>query len=939
MAWTTTLAAASACALVLLGGTCQRSPEPSLTLLAVSGSDFKVLQDGRVYLGLSLAGWGPNWSWAGWEASASPSEGGSRLDGSMRLSTGATLSLEGTLRSTGGRTAVLEVAVTSDRDTELTSVVLAVEPSDSFRGGSVQAEGRPPVAIPFDRQNFGASVPRLSFRDQAGRTTDLRLDPPSGVSADGNVRVAIAQNRLAAGQVARRRITLTFPDGVRLIAHRGAVPAEPGQERWFPLEVGRPGSGSDERSLADWLEAPAGRRGRIEMDGDHLVYGGERIRLWGVNVCFADCAPPKELAERRADFYARMGINAVRLHKYADGPGWAGIQSAEKFAEFDAAALDRMDYFVAQLKARGIFVKLSPTFMVKLGRGDREYVPYMDEFGRLGDARDARLDTRHGSIYLSRELQDLQIRQTVGILRHRNPYTGLTYAEDPAIAIVEMFNEDSALFFGTMRQLQTVPTLRRRASAQFTQWLRRKYGTEARLMEAWGPRSLNTFTQEGFTDESWDANTIVPAGNPWFFDPDQLEGSQRARARRLHDTMQFLYELQNDFYSRFERAVREAGYGGILISSNWIAGRAFSHFYNLDSDRIIGLVDRHNYFGGARGSTIEDASMLSRPGSGMLSTGMNQVAGRPFSLSEWIHVFPNEWGAEGPAILGAYGMGLQGWDVSFIFQNRDQGTFSDRIGRDQWDAVAPQVIGVFPAVSRQVLRGDVAASELVIPRNVHVPSLAEGRIGFDDRVVAAGDIKETDSRTVPIEALAIGRNVVRFTDRFEPTPNFDVERHISDGVVRSSTGQLRWHTGAGRQSGFIQIDTPGTQAVVGFAQGRRVALTDVEIVSRSRFAAIYATARGRDETIAAGGSVLLTAIARARNTGMKIFGQVLVERGQPPILMEPVVADITLKRPGATVHILDHDGRRTGRTVPVENGVVRIDTGRDRTCWYLVTFP
>ena len=31
-----------------------------------------------------------------------------------------------------------------------------------------------------------------------------------------------------------------------------------------------------------------------------------------------------------------------------------------------------------------------------------------------------------------------------------------------------------------------------------------------------------------------------------------------------------------------------------------------------------------------------------------------------FTLSEWAHVLPNEWQAEGPAIIGAYGLGLQG---------------------------------------------------------------------------------------------------------------------------------------------------------------------------------------------------------------------------------------------------------------------------------------
>ena len=40
---------------------------------------------------------------------------------------------------------------------------------------------------------------------------------------------------------------------------------------------------------------------------------------------------------------AKYGVNAVRLHKYADGPGWAGIQGDSSFLEFEPEALDRLD--------------------------------------------------------------------------------------------------------------------------------------------------------------------------------------------------------------------------------------------------------------------------------------------------------------------------------------------------------------------------------------------------------------------------------------------------------------------------------------------------------------------------------------------------------------------------------------------------------------------
>ena len=73
------------------------------------------------------------------------------------------------------------------------------------------------------------------------------------------------------------------------------------------------------------------------------------------------------------------------------------------------------------------------------------------------------------------------------------------------------------------------------------------------------------------------------------------------------------------------------------------------------------------------------------------------------------------------------------------------GWVSDRIGRERWDVAAPNVLGVFPAVARQVLRGDVNEAELLAPSFVHVPSLAQGRIGLEDRVTQQYDVKTFQS--------------------------------------------------------------------------------------------------------------------------------------------------------------------------------------------------
>ncbi|MCX6971776.1 MAG: hypothetical protein NTV93_16705, partial [Verrucomicrobia bacterium] len=246
------------------------------------------------------------------------------------------------------------------------------------------------------------------------------------------------------------------------------------------------------------------------------------------------------------------------------------------------------------------------------------------------------------------------------------------------------------------------------------------------------------------------------------------------------------------------------------------------------------------------------------------------------------------------------------------------------------------------------LRGDVKESDVVHTRNVNIASLDEANVGFDDKVTQQWDFKTFDSDVFPARALAAARGVVRFTDKFEPTKAFDLAPYEKDGAITASTGQLRWVPGKTPQDGHIEINTPGTQAVVGFANGLTAKLTDATITPASRFGAIYLSAQSRDGSIAKDPGVLITAISRARNRDALIAGDnFLFDAGiqkkvwppTGPVVMEPVLAEIAFRRPGKpTVHVLDHNGVKTGKTVPVQNGKLRIDTGRDQTPFYLVTW-
>lgn len=924
----------------------QVPPGGEFTAFPEDGTGLAVFRGGEPFLDLRFMGWGPGWAWMGFQGEAQERGEESLLSAAARAPSGAEVRLAGRVRKDGARKLVLEVEVSASKDTDLTYVVAALEPDKGrFAGGKVIATlsdgSSREVAFPLEKKGIGEGVRKMAWTEGRGEGMEISLDPPLAVPTDGAARIVLARGRLRSEAPARATLTIDFPGDLVWHPSIGRIGFEKGFEDWYEFRPDEDWGRPSEISMQDWLEAPAGKHGRIHREGDRLLYGGRPIKLWGINLCYGACAPEKPLADRRAAFYSTFGINAVRLHKWADGPGWAGIQSKESFVEFDPEALDRMDYQVARFRERGIYVKLSAHFgVLQLGPADRKYVPYLDEFGD-GKRKD-RVAPPHSAVYYAPELQEVQILQILNLLRHRNPYTGLTYAEDPSVAFLEIINEQSILFYTSMDPLKTSPTIRKHVGKRFGEWLRRKYGSHEGLVEAWGEKALDSFRNEIRTDgERLDRDNILPLGNPWYWDPVQLQGSQAFRKRRLLDSLRFLYELQNEFYDRYVRAVREAGYAGEIVSSNWQAGRAYSHYYNLHSDARIGTIDRHNYFGGGKGRRIENASMLAVPGGGILSSGMQQVSDRPFMLSEWIHVAPNEWGVEGPALIGAYGMGLQGWDVSFMFQNRDTGGFAGQIGRDRWEVTAPQVLGIFPAVARQVLRGDVRESEARAARFVHIPSLDQERLGFEDRVEQAYDVKSFGSDRVPSRALAAVRCVVEFTDEFRQTPAFDLAAYTRDGQVVSSTGQLRWKEGEGKLSGFFTIDTPATKAVVGFAGGRRFELGEVTIQPRSRFGAIYVTARERDRDLASSKGLLVVAVARARNSGMKVFAEErLLEVGRGPVRMEPVRACLSIRRAGNPVVILlDHNGRRTDRTLPVENGTFEIDGARDRTCYYLVEYP
>ncbi len=725
-------------------------------------------------------------------------------------------------------------------------------------------------------------------------------------------------------------LILCFMPGLPVLLSQAVAP-----EQWYEF---KPSAVSDAGviGMSHWLDAPAGKHGFVQIDGEALVFEDETpIKFWGTNICSQLPFVEKSTADRFVRFLAYYGINVVRFHKFS-----RHAYDGDHSTRLDPKKFNRFDYFQAKLRQQGIYYGWSHIYGHRVQPADSSKLIVYSEIANLKYRWSHLNGSTFGLVNFAPDLQDLHIELTVNMLNHVNPYTGLRYADDPALAFIEFQNEDNLFWASVEKALDQAPSYRALLCRLFTRWLKEKYGSHDALVAAWGKKNIPR-------GQTMAKQNLYPQPNHGVFDWEYKSAIRENRALPQHhlDKMRFLYETQNAFYQRFKAAVRATGYRGVLVASCWQAGSGVSHFYNLHSDYQIGMIDRHNYFGGGAGrhrvktGPVKNRSMLDRPGSGLLSSGMQQVVDRPFSLSEWMSLIPNQWTAEAAPVVAAYGMGLQGWDASFSFAT-DLPRFSRYLESEShgvYNATSPLHIGLYPVLARMVYRGDVSQSPVLAGRNVHVASLHKGKLGFDEWLEQEYDDKQFNG-TIPSKTLAIGRIPVRFTEAFIPTvlPNLTTFTDDSAKVVRSVTGELNWHYG---DQPFITINTDATKGIVGFVAGRQVVLDDWTFLVSNPFAVVFVTALSRNKTLRESDDIFIATVAQARNSGMRYSakGDTLYTSGNAPLLLQAV--GVKIEHPALadySIQVLDHSGLPTDRRVPIRRNSAILDGASYKTLYYLM---
>ena len=690
------------------------------------------------------------------------------------------------------------------------------------------------------------------------------------------------------------------------------------------------------------LDKPAGAHGFIRCQDGHLVRGdGSRWRAWGVNITFGDPMPTQAQARAISRRLAKFGINCIRLHhmdrRWPDGlimrrsgpePDGARMGRDDELTRtLDPEALARMDYFIACCRAQGIYTDLNLNVSRLFSQADG--VKQADWLG-YGKAL----------TYFDPQLLRLQKEYATQLLGHVNPFTGNRYAEEPAVALVELVNENSILeswTHGRLRGEQRTPfgtwgdippAYAADLDRLWNEWLLRHYPEREALVHAW---------QGGLADFEDPARGSVYRLQPEDFDD--------ATPQRFRDEATFYADMECGYFRdmgaflRGELGVRQPILGSSDHNHSW---HGALHVLN---NTELNLNDGHCYwqhphYGASDYSrvdwTLTNTPMIDAPDhSAPSQLSRSRVLGVPYIVSEINEPFPNDHAAEFIPIMAAYAQ-LQDWDGVFFYcygAGREAG----------WESAA--IPAFFPLHNDPVKMPQLAAGALMFLRGDVQPAqeMVAQHLTADHVLDALRADPPDDEFPYSLPwlpgrlALIHGTGIASF-DAQELAPA-DNEIDMARDIIVSDTNELMWLAGG---NGPVLVDTPRTQAIV--SHGGTNACTNMEIAVDVPLCAVQLSSLdGQD--IVASTRMLLVVGGRVANTGMRWADdarQSLTEWGEGPARVEPVTGTVTLRNLDsavqATLQPLDERGQPAGEAIAFEDTpaglTVQLPGG---TPWYLVT--
>jgi hypothetical protein len=587
----------------------------------------------------------------------------------------------------------------------------------------------------------------------------------------------------------------------------------------------------------------------------------------------------------------------------------------------DPQQLDRFDCFVSELKKQGIYTNIN----LNVGRNYRKGDGVKD-YEYLGLAKVVN--------YFDEHVQALHKEYAEQLLTHYNPYTKSQYRNEPAVAIVELVNENSvveAWFSDRLlgKNTQKNPGTWTDITAWYADQLTQRYNE-------WLKKRLSSTELKALRDMAGvKDDELVP----------RLTQKQFAAApkQRFHLEATFYMELERDYFQNMYQPLKEELGVQALVVGTSDHNHGKTGYPLLTSTSQMDVVDGHVYWQHPRyltdagtkrrGFSIQNTPMVNEPfNSTVVQLSRSAFAGKPYTVSETNHPFPNEYACEGIGILAAYAA-FQDWDGIFLytFEHKDPG---------EWKPSQPGHFEIRPdpvkmtnlaAGALMFLRGDIRSALTTIPRSYSMEQVREGiRSPYSEGPYYTPGF----SLSIPLRHAT---RIVGFDKESREYPNVSL-----DSPVVSDTNELAWYNSA-QTKGLVTVETEKSQALIGFAKGHDKSLKNLSAAVENEFCSIVLTSLD-GQPISSSQRLLLVATARSANTGMTWDEKrkSLSDWGSAPTVIEPVKGQVVLRNldPLQRIEAIALDGAGKALKDPVDVHSEKADyvlqIGQPATVWYLV---
>ncbi len=636
-------------------------------------------------------------------------------------------------------------------------------------------------------------------------------------------------------------------------------------------------------------EKPAGKHGFCQIDGDKFKFeDGTPAKFWGVIFNGACCFPEHDYAEKVSRRLAQAGCNIVRFHQL--DAEWATpnifrLTAGKRLKDtrhLDPECMERMDYLVKCLKDQGIYIAADITTYRKFKSGDG-----------VKDA-DKLSDNMKGVALFAPDMIELQKEFAYNFWNHHNPYTGLSYKDDPTFVMIDITNEND-LFTNHDEHI--------------LYWQHSEY--------------YDKMFRDMFDKWLKENNIDYDAYNCPIFNTDK-------------PMFDFRIYLCRKYFGEMYSYLREIGIKVPICGTNWAHTAAL-----VKSQEEMDFQDGHHYFYDWKWGQYEkrtfNKSLSEQPTSRLAACAATRIHGQPMIMTEWDMPWPNSYRAEAPIWFPAVAC-FNGWSAMMI-HTYAYGTNlkeTDLLGKESTSLTIGNISyreGIFTSWNDPSKFGLFYHGALMMRRG----DIQEAKKTIGARIT---DYTKTVS-TLPGTAMEIHR-VDAVLDTTDVSDLEDVrpieEKFVRDDpkVIMSDTGEL-WRNPAKR---IGAVDTPSTKALYGFLGDRApgklhkpmtIKLNGMEVDCQTDFASV-ALSSLTDDPIEHSDNMLLSTIGRSRNKGAQFDGEKMIDIGTGPIEVEVIDAYIAIKTDVKDLRVwsVNSDGYYIGRLdTTYEDGWLRFHVGPD----------